>query len=105
MFSHTQLLGGVVYGVLTLYASIREEIIEIAAGIFTTLVVMEYANCMASEVLCPHLVTVEGTKDLRLLVDEVDSRVSQVIIDERDPVVVAMMAVHGQWTMHIQENA
>jgi hypothetical protein len=83
--------------------SIHQELIKFRRHILTSLIIAKNANSLASGVLSPCLVSLEGSEHIRLLHNKINSREMQVIIDKCNPVVMALLTVHWYWAMHIRE--
>src|SRR5258706_9106916 len=86
---------------LSSYTSLHQELVKVSPLIFTTLIITQYTNLVACQILRPCLITTKGAEDIRLLGDEVYRRETGVIIDESDPIQVATPAVNRQRAMHI----
>jgi len=94
-FCNAQLLRGVADRVFASNASIPKKGIESSADILTTLIILKYTNSVTHQILCPGLIIAKRVKNTGLLADEVDRRKTRKIVDKRDPIKMAMAAMHG----------
>jgi len=81
-----------------------KESVEITTDILGTLIVSEYANLVARQVLRPGLIITKSIENTQLLAHKVDRREAGIVVNERDPIQVAMTAMYRQRPMHIQED-
>ena len=87
--------------VLSLDAMLNAEHLKLPGHVLSTLVIPQSAQFRPSDILSPSLELLEGSKGLRLSLQEVNCLEAREVINEGDPVAIPLMCGHLDRAMHI----
>ena len=87
--------------VLSLDAILNAEHLKLPGHVLSTLVIPQGAQFRPSDILSPSFELLEGSKGLRLLLQEVNCLEVREVINESDPVAIPLMCGHLDRAMDI----
>ena len=102
MLSNTILMRFISNSVLSVDSSSCTELFPFSRHVLSSFIITGSLDLHSQLVLCIGLVVLEGSKCITLLLQWNYSPVSAVVINEGDPILVAMSRLDRQWTMDIR---
>jgi hypothetical protein len=71
---------------------VNAECLELSRHIFTTLIIVQRAQSLTSDILSPCLELLESSKHFGLVLQQINSFKVRIVINECDPKVLALVS-------------
>ena len=88
-------------GMLSLDAMISAVLNEVVTHVLTAFIVTEYPHTTIRLILNPRFELLESVEGVRLVAKKLDRYKTSSVIDEGNPIPVALRSLSRQWTMQI----